>query len=356
VGGGPAGAVVAATLARGGYSVLLLERSRYEGPRVGEHLTPDTQPLLESLGLWERFRAGSHRPSSGVSAAWGSERLNQLDYVFSIYGAGWNLDRARFDRMLADAAVAAGAELILDARLVALKSNGEGWHARLVGGARGDDRLSARFLVDATGRAASVARRLGSERRVIDQLVALCAWLPPGPSIERETERLLVEAMDAGWWYATGLPGGRRVAVFLSDRDLLPHGPAAARLAWTQALARTRHVQTLLDGCGSPDTFRLRPANSYILDPLAGPRWLAVGDAASALDPLSSMGILKSLLSGMRAASAVSRCLAGDEGEVAAYAEQEGREFRRYLDERREFYERERRWRDHPFWRSRQSG
>ena len=334
----------------------MLERSRYEGPRVGEHLTPDTQPLLESLGLWERFRAGSHRPSTGVSAAWGSDRLNQLDYLFSIYGTGWNLDRAQFDLMLADAAVAAGTELIIGARLVSLEQSDERWRARMVGGARGDERLRARFLVDATGRAAAVARRLGSERRVIDELLALCAWLSPGPSTDRETERLLVEAVDAGWWYAAGLPGGRRVAVFLSDRDFLPHGAAAARLAWTQGLARARHVQALLDGCDSPETFRLRAANSYILEPLTGPRWLAVGDAASALDPLSSMGILKSLLSGMRAASAIARCLAGDDADVAAYAEHEAREFTRYLGERRQLYGRERRWPDHPFWRRRQLG
>ena len=335
--------------------MLVVERSGYEGPRVGEHLTPDARPLLESLGLWEGFGAGSHRPSSGVSAAWGSHRLNQLDYMFNVHGTGFSLDRARFDRALADVAVAAGADLVADARLVALARATDGWRARVAAEARPEAQVAARFLVDATGRAASIGRRLGGARRVTDQLVALCGWLPAGPSTEREVDRLLVEAVDSGWWYATGLPGGRRVAVFLSDRDLVPHDEAAARLAWTRGLARTRHVRTLLDGRESPDTFRVRAANSYVMEPLVGRRWLAVGDAASAFDPLSSMGILKALTGAMRAADAVAGALAGDQTYAEAYAEHEVQEFRRYLEERRRFYGRELRWTDQPFWRRRQS-
>jgi flavin-dependent dehydrogenase len=65
------------------------------------------------------------------------------------------------------------------------------------------------------------------------------------------------------------------------------------------------------------------------------------------------MGILKALQSGMAAASAITRSLAGDSDALSAYAREVTREFARYLGERRFFYARERRWPEAPFWRRR---
>src|SRR5213593_4324139 len=47
VGGGPAGAAAALTLRKyAGQRVVLLERSRYDGPRAGETASPSLRPLL----------------------------------------------------------------------------------------------------------------------------------------------------------------------------------------------------------------------------------------------------------------------------------------------------------------------
>jgi flavin-dependent dehydrogenase len=351
-GGGPAGTTLAAALAAGGHSVVVLERSRYEGPRVGEHLPPNAQPVLEQLGVWKRFRAGPHLPSLGVSAAWGGEAFREQDYLFSPYGQGWNLDRGAFDAMLAHAASAAGAEVLTATHLASIDRREGIWHARLAGGARDGHALTARFAVDATGRAAALARRLGSRRRAHDNLVGLCAWLPRGAH-EREDRRLVVEAAEIGWWYTTPLPGERRVAVLLTDRDLVAAGAVGARALWANELARTRTIRMLVATSGTPASFLLRAANTYTLERVAGEDWLAVGDAASALDPLSSMGILKALRNSATAAGALTRSLAGEDDALAVYAQQVEGEFTRYLRDRHQVYARERRWSDAPFWRRR---
>jgi flavin-dependent dehydrogenase len=353
-GGGPAGTALAATLAATGHSVVVIERSRYEEPRVGEHLPPDAQPVLEQLGLWERFRAGPHLPSPGVSAAWGGEAFREQDYLFSPYGQGWNLDRGAFDAMLADAARTAGADVLTATHLASIERDAGTWRARLAGGARDGHTLAARFVVDATGRAAALARRFGSRRRAHDNLVGLCAWLPRGTHA-REDRRLVVEAAEIGWWYTTLLPGDRRVAVLLTDRDLMPAGTAGARALWTDQLARTRTIRARVGTSGIPASFRLRAANTYMLDRVTGESWLAAGDAASAFDPLSSMGILKGLRNGVAAAGALARSLAGEEHALAAYAREVEGEFTRYLRDRHQVYARERRWADAPFW-SRRAG
>ncbi|MBV8541076.1 MAG: FAD-dependent oxidoreductase, partial [Pseudonocardiales bacterium] len=51
IGGGPAGAVCAATLARRGRSVVVLERQSFPRFHIGESMLPYMAGLLERLGL-----------------------------------------------------------------------------------------------------------------------------------------------------------------------------------------------------------------------------------------------------------------------------------------------------------------
>jgi flavin-dependent dehydrogenase len=111
VGGGPAGSATARRLALQGRTVVLLERSRFDRPRVGETLGPVVQPLLRDLGVWDRFLRLGALPSWGTRSIWGAPEPATHSHLMSGYGCGWHVDRLRFDRMLADAAVAAGAVL-----------------------------------------------------------------------------------------------------------------------------------------------------------------------------------------------------------------------------------------------------
>ena len=70
-GGGPAGAVVALTVARAGHRVLLTERKRSR-LKIGEALPGAVGPLLRELALWDAFVRDGHLPSYGNRAAWGS--------------------------------------------------------------------------------------------------------------------------------------------------------------------------------------------------------------------------------------------------------------------------------------------
>jgi len=352
VGGGPAGLATALTVARAGLSVCVLEGSTYGNRRIGEHLSPACQPILEQLSVWPRFAAGGHIPAVGIRSAWNRDGLEDRDYLFSAYGQGWNVDRARFDAMLARAAVEGGVRVWTGARLVDAHRRPPRWVCRVTTSSRD---LTARVVVDATGRSAAVARRFGARRRNADRLVGLCAWLRRGEAHSVEPSRLLVEAVPNGWWYTTALPGGRLVAVLLTDRDLAPPGRHACFAFWRRALADTRHVRGAIGRDAVPVAFDVRSANSCVLDEPGGAGWLAVGDAALAVDPLSSMGVRNALSAGIAAGTAIGRHLAGDGDAVPAYLASVTRAFQTYLAARRDTYDGERRWPDEPFWRRRQS-
>jgi flavin-dependent dehydrogenase len=87
---------------------------------------------------------------------------------------------------------------------------------------------------------------------------------------------------------------------------------------------------------------------------IAGAGWLAVGDAAMAMDSLSSMGILGALRAGAAAAGVIARHLSGDRDALASHARNVARDFDGYLANRQLTYAQETRWGDHPFWRRRQ--
>jgi flavin-dependent dehydrogenase len=86
---------------------------------------------------------------------------------------------------------------------------------------------------------------------------------------------------------------------------------------------------------------------SHELRPAAGRDWIAVGDAALAVDPLSSGGVAFAL----RSATAAARVLLG--GERSKYEVFVANEARKYRRIRTEIYGWERRFVDHDFWRAR---
>jgi len=365
IGGGPAGASMALSLARSGLAVALLERaedqgrsSEQEGWKVGEGLPPVARPLLCRLGVWEHFVADPHLPSYGNSAAWGAPQLIDHSFIFDPHGHGWHLDRRRFDGMMRAAAIDAGVSVRTGVVVTECRRDTIGWRLELASVAGAGRRLHARFVADASGRASWFARRQGTRRVNIDRLVGMVVLLEPsGASTgNRDCDSLtMVEAAEDGWWYASLLADGRLVAVYLSDGDLAVTKAARTVEGWLGLIARTTHLAGRLEShgydiCRGP---RIVSANSSRLDRATGDGWVAVGDAAMAYDPLSSQGILAALETGSQAAAAVQSSLQGDQAVLARYQQSLDDHWAIYLRSLRFFYAQEWRWPDSTFWQRR---
>jgi flavin-dependent dehydrogenase len=351
VGGGPAGTATAIALARFGWSVTILERSHYESTRIGETVPPEIKQPLIALGVWERFLADEHLESPGTVAAWGQTELYNNDFIVNPHGHGWHVDRRRFDLMLARASEESGVEVLCGARGIRIvRSSPMAWH---IGAVVDGQRLARRaaLLVDATGKSASPARRLGGHRIVYDRLVGLVGFAS-GSNLTGD-RRALIEAVERGWWYSALLPDGRQVGAFMTDADLLPAGQAARSAVWHDQLQRAPHVQARLGRGATSTCARVITACTSRSSTVAADGWVAVGDAATAFDPLSSQGIAWALESGLMAAEAIDGHRQGDRTALQGCARQVESEFSRYLAMRAEYYGRERRWPDSLFWRRR---
>jgi len=346
VGGGPAGCAAGLSLRAHapGLSVVLCEASAYDGPRIGETLPPAARRVLQHLGVWEAFRRQGHREAHGTAAAWGSATPWEHDFLFSPHGAGWHLDRTAFDALLADEAEQRSVTLLRRCRVHTAAREDGGWRLRLAGG----ELLSARFLVDATGAAAALARRHGARFEISDRLTAFVRLFE---ETEERDPRSLVEAFADGWWYTAGLPGSLRVAACLTDADLAARLQPGDSAGWARLLSTAERVSALLAGARPQGPVTIRAAQSRRLTPAAGPGWLAVGDAASLFDPLSAQGILKGLRSGVFASYAIADLLEKeDDSGLARYDRFVRDEHAGYLRVRARYYAEETRWPESAFW------
>jgi flavin-dependent dehydrogenase len=347
LGGGPAGCAAAIALTAAGRKVTVLERSRYDGVRLGETLPPEAAPLLHRLGVWEAFARAGHLPSPGIVSVWGGEGPYENDFIFNPYGNGWHLDRRRFDDLLATAVEERGGSVCRAARVLGCSRDASGrWQVAVRAGGH-TAHLEASFLVDATGRASWLARRCGARRLVWDRLVGVVGLLPAGGDGDVRT---LLEAAEQGWWYSARIPGERLVVAYMTDVDLLPEAPRDLDCFWASHLRQTEHTRRRVGAAAAPGGLRTVAADSYRMDRVTGEGWLAVGDAAMAWDPLSSQGIRKALASGVAAAQAI----AGRSEGLEAYAARVAQDFEQYRRLHGHFYGQVRRWRASAFWRRRQ--
>jgi flavin-dependent dehydrogenase len=358
IGGGPAGSAAAAVLARAQRRVLVIEKCRNESFKVGESLPPAVLPLLDELGMRDRFVEDGHLISYGTESAWGSDKLQGSDFIRDPNGHGWHLDRPRFDSMLREGARASGAQVLDETRVSDAHRDTDGrWRLKFDPGSH-SQQVCAEWLIDCTGRRSWLARREGVKRETCDRLIAFVAVFARRDSGKSEPDRdslTLIESVRDGWWYTSLLPNEGRVVVFFTDADT-PTARKARRLpAFSDLLSETIHIRKRLDDfCYVIESDPMATsANTARLERMHGDRWLAAGDACVSFDPLSSQGILTALYSGLKAGRALDSHFKGDSEALNGYSDNIDAVFDAYLKNRSLFYGYEQRWPHSPFWKSR---
>lgn len=359
VGGGPAGSAAALSLRQTApsLSIVMIEQSRYDRVRAGEVIPGQTLSLLQQLGAGPRFLNEGFHPAPELASAWGGPELRRSHHIYSAHGPGWHLDRAAFDQLLAAEASARGVDVRLGTAVRRIERLDDGWRLDLSGSESGSQTLTARFAVDATGRAATVARRAGAQRVVHDHLTAFLRYFDCGRQSALDGTAI-VEACEEGWWYTAeiGRADSRRVrvAAFLTDpigaRELRPDREDQ----WRHMAARTSWIRSAAAGCESIGGVLVRPAGTATLDQVCGSGWCAVGDAAASHDPLSGQGIVRALRSGIAASFAIADAATrGHELAWSRYQRFIGGGFASYLNLRHLNYGAEARWTRWPFWKAR---
>lgn len=203
VGAGPAGSAAAHRLARAGRRVLLVDAQPIGRDKVcGDGLIPDAHQALERLGLLQPVMAEA-QCAAFVGCV--GPRGGRVD----VPGRLAVLPRRRFDEILAQAAVQAGAEF-LQARFCGVIETADRVSGAQLQIGEGTRRVSARCVLLATGAAAKPLQVAGMCQRVAPSGIAMRGYVHAPSLVGRITalEVAWTRAVRPGYGWIFPAPGG----------------------------------------------------------------------------------------------------------------------------------------------------
>jgi flavin-dependent dehydrogenase len=325
VGGGPAGAIVAALLARRGREVLLLERSpAWRWHACGVFTSPVTVAALRDVGLPAAVLEAAARPTPAMRVETPGGAAFRLAYGDdgSLAAPAVGFDRRRLDEALLDLAAAAGAEIRRGSRVrhVDLAAGAGAQHRLAVDGPAGEGSVDASVVVGADGAHSVLARAAGVQ-----------AWAPfsdrvgltfhiPDPDPAPHDARMVVA--DGAYVGLAPVPDDRiNVGIVLTGqrrRQVREEG------AERTAAALLGEIGVQFEPC---DAIAGAAPLAHRVSRRAGDGWLLIGDAAGFLDPFTGEGLHRAIVSARLAAAAIDRHLAGARGALGAYERSMTRRF-----------------------------
>jgi len=302
VGAGPAGCAAAITLAQAGVAATALDGTRRDPPG-GELVVPRVARVLAELGLGDWLAAlPPEAVCHGLTLL--TPDVSRSTTLSFLGTAGWLVDRCQLDRALQAAAVRAGVEILHD--LSATVPSFEG--TRLVGVvARGPDEreeiISCKALIDASGKSAFLARRLGwgfpyprhqrSAGWAVYSGVAPPEWLASG--------RLTVVTLPSGFLSLAPLGAGRVSVGTALPRRLWDECNGSAERLLGKALGECPPADWMLAKATPERPVGVVPSLAFRVIDVAGQAFCIVGDAAGYLDQVVPHGLLAALLGGRSA-------------------------------------------------------
>ena len=293
VGARCAGASLATLLAHEGVAVAVVEQARFPRDTLSSHIfEADALAFLHRLGVTDRLRAT------------GAPFVNRADVRIEDFqvsipwpqapgdiGGMMSIRRHVLDAILADAALAAGPDVRMGSKAVALCEE----HGRVVGvrvaSDEGGSELRARLVVGADGRGSFVARLARARKyNIVGNQRALywgyfegvrCGGEPTFLSHRWDDRFVLAIPADAGLYEVLVWPELSELRRFGRDHEAVYRDQIDACEPLARAVEGARRVGKLYGAVRWEGFFR---------EP-SGPGWVLAGDAGHFKDPAPGRGI-----------------------------------------------------------------
>lgn len=286
IGAGPGGSSSAITLAEGGARVLVLEREEFPRFHVGESLLPAAEVITTLLGIEQDpnvflFKRGAQFVCEETG------RAESFDFAEALPGPqryAWHVDRPKFDALLRDRAVDAGAIVRHGIDVDGVEIEEDRVCVRF-----GDRQETARYLIDATGLDRLLAKQMGTGR-AFDRFGKAAAFTHFSGLTEAARNEfspnndIRIVVIPDGWLWVIPLTGNRFSVGIVSRLPGLRKSHLDAYIETSPLFRR------LLEGANRSET-RLIGNFSFENVESTGARFACVGDSACFIDPVFSSGI-----------------------------------------------------------------
>jgi 2-polyprenyl-6-methoxyphenol hydroxylase-like FAD-dependent oxidoreductase len=258
------------------------------------------EPVLRQLGVFDRVIAEKFPRHEGNWIDWGEQPLR-----FEPFGSeadapwrGFQAWRATFDTLLLDRAREAGVEIHQPcSALEVIRKDG-----RVAGVVTSVGPIAATWTIDAAGSHHLLARQLGLRVKKFSPRLNARYGYARGHCPARD-DAPLISADATGWTWTARIQ---------------PELYQWTRLDFARTSRPANWLPPELQGLVQDGPPRAADVTWRKVEPVAGPGYFIVGDAAATLDPASSHGVLKGLMSGMMAAHVIEPVWRGAQPEAQA--------------------------------------
>ena len=296
VGAGPAGLCATLRLLELGYKVGLIEQEIFPREQIGESLSPGVRNIFSYLKVDHLLENPNYLNGLPAEVIW--ENAQPLYLERTAQAGGIVLNRSLLDSELLKIAVERGATVFQPAKLESSVYKDARWQLNIKHESKAIQ-LSANVVMDARGRKGIPA----SQRfQLAPATVALWTHLPA----ELMPQKTLIEATQDGWIWGSMLPFGQyRIMAFVDSQSLKKNSMQVVFqdiLQESQLFSSALKLLPLedLQACSVLSYVHVKPWNN---------QYLRIGDAAFALDPLSSTGVEKAMRFALQAVVAVNTLL-----------------------------------------------
>lgn len=342
VGGAFSGASTALLLKRRlpGSRILIVEKAAKFDRKVGESTTEVSSCFMTRILGISTYLGHHHLPKQGLRM-WFSkspeqpfEECVEMGARYNSRLSGFQVDRAKLDEYLLGLAVEAGCELWRPAKLSSIETGGIGNNTLRITNAEGETvTVTAKWVVDASGRAAVLARRMNLlkafEAHPVHALWGRFSGVKDWDGFElREKYPCYAQAartsrswatnhlMGLGWWcWIIPLKGGDYSIGLVYDSRLYkpPEGASIAARLRAHFLNHPVGREILGDATLIENDQRSYSPLPYLSEKCIGPGWAIVGDAGNFMDPFYSPGLDFCSFTAHAAHTMIARSLEGED-------------------------------------------
>ena len=321
IGGGPAGASMAAYLAKAGVKCVVFESELFPRPHVGESLVPsstrvfrdlDFLPVMEEAKFPHKFGAGWTAAADAPVYNHDFEGLGEMHAhvdgpnlrfeerdqpgVNQIYT--YHVDRGKFDNLLLHHANQLGAEVYNGVRVSRVEVNGGPPTVKynIAGREAG---TTCKIVVDASGRRTLLGNQLKVRIRdkVFDQF-AIHTWFENydrSSWIKKESMKDFIFIhflpISNSWiWQIPITETITSIGVVTQRKNFAKTRESREEFFW-EAVGSRPELLERLRAADQIRPFKEEGDYSYAMQQIVGDRWLMVGDAGRFVDPIFSTGV-----------------------------------------------------------------
>jgi len=322
VGAGPSGSIAAALLKRRGWDVLVLEAQQFPRFSIGESLLAHCLDFVAEAGMMEAVQAAGFQYKNGAAFVRGTD-YGEFDFADKFTpgrDSTFQVQRAAFDKLLADEAAKQGVEIRYEVRVAAVdvtstQSGRPRPRVRAQDAGR-EYEVEARFVLDASGFGRTLPKLLQLETPsafpVRNAVFTHVADHAPADSFDRNKIQVVIHPRHRDVWYwLIPFPHGRCSLGCVARREFFDAYPADLDARLRQVVAEEPFLARVLANAEWDTPARGLSGYAANVKSMYGPGFALLGNAAEFLDPVFSSGVTIAMRSASMAAQVLDAQLRG---------------------------------------------